>query len=143
MAQEKKKTENASKIPSAVKNNAVINNAVVDSGKSSGKIIAILVRGMLHVQQDVRDTLHMLKLNHQNSATILENNLSNQGMLFKVKDFVTWGELSPELLKELLDKRGEDYGQVTDRKEKYHYGFLEINGKKYKRYFRLNPPQKG
>lgn len=110
----------------------------------SGKIAVILVRGMVAVTQSVKDTLSLLRLNRKNHCVVIDNNPVNLGMIKKVKDFITWGEIDEEMFKELVDKRGEEFqARLTDRKEKYSYKSLEINGRKYKPYFRLNPPKKG
>ena len=106
-------------------------------------LAAVSVRGMIKVAQPIRDTMKMLKLPHQNYCAVMEDSAVTRGMLNKVKDFVTWGELDQKVLGELIEKRGESYGQAADRKNLYQYRYLEKNGKKYKRYFRLNPPRKG
>jgi len=113
----------------------------VPSGK---RVAVILVRGLVGVRHDQRDTLLLLRLRRKNICVVLENNPVMLGMIQKVKDFVTWGELQEEVFQELLDRRGEAFqGRVTDSKEKYTYTLLEVGKKKYKPYFRLNPPRKG
>ena len=108
------------------------------------KLAVVLVRGMVNVTQSVKDTLKMLKLNRKNHCVIIANNPVNVGMLRKVKDYATWGELDENTFKELVEKRGEEYkSRLGDFKKKYSYKVLEVNGKKYKPYFRLNPPRKG
>jgi large subunit ribosomal protein L30 len=110
----------------------------------SGKLAIVLVRGVVGVAQSVKDTLSLLRLNKKNYCVVIDNNPVNLGMIKKVKDYVTWGEIDEDTFKELVEKRGEEFqARLTDRKEKYTYKFLEINGKKYKLYFRLNPPRKG
>ena len=102
------------------------------------------MRGWVKLPQPIEDTLIMLKLNRKNHCVILENTSVNLGMINKVKDYVTWGEIQDLTFKELVEKRGEEYkGRLTDSGENYHYKVLELNGKQYKSYFRLNPPQKG
>ena len=110
----------------------------------SGKLAIVLVRGVVGVTQSVKDTLSLLKLNRKNHCVVIDNNPVNLGMIKKVKDFITWGEIDEDTFKELVEKRGAEFqARLTDRKEKYSYKSLEINGKKYKPYFRLNPPKKG
>ncbi|MBT6774541.1 50S ribosomal protein L30 [Candidatus Woesearchaeota archaeon] len=112
--------------------------------QSKGRLAVILVRGMVNVTQSVKDTLKMLRLNRKNHCVVLANTPLNLGMLKKVKDYITWGELDEETYNELVAKRGEEFqGRLTDFKQKYSYKYLEINGKKYKPCFRLNPPRKG
>ncbi len=108
------------------------------------KIAIILVRGLVGVRQDVKDTLSMLGLTRKNHCVVIPNNPINVGMIKKAKDYITWGPISEEVFKELVAKRGEEWkGRVEDSKKKYTYKSLEVDGKKYKRYFRLNPPRKG
>jgi len=108
------------------------------------KMAVILIRGLARVQYHIAHTLSLMKLDKKNECVLVENTLEYQGMLQKVKDFITWGEIDPETLKELVSKRGREWtGRLTDRKKKYHYKTLEFNGKKYIPYFYLNSPQKG
>jgi large subunit ribosomal protein L30 len=110
----------------------------------SGKLAIVLVRGVVGVAQSVKDTLSLLRLNKKNYCVVIENNPVHIGMIKKAKDYITWGEIDNETYNALVEKRGEEFqARLTDRKEKYSYKSLEINGKKYKPYFRLNPPRKG
>ena len=112
--------------------------------ENKSKLVVVLVRGTVNVTQSVKDTLKMLNLSRKNHCVVLENNPVNLGMLKKAKDYITWGELDEETYKELIAKRGEEYkGRLKDFKEKFSYNVFEFNGKKYKTYFRLNPPRKG
>ncbi len=109
-----------------------------------GKLAVVLVRGLVKVPRPIKETLFLLNLTRKNHCIVLENNSVNQGMLVKVKDYITWGEISPETFRGLIQKRGEPFLQrETDSKGKYTYKYLTVAGKKYKKYFRLNPPRKG
>ncbi len=66
----------------------------------------VRVRGTVNVRGDIKDTLKMLRLNRANHCVILPPDSSTEGMLQKVKDYVTWGELRPEMLAKLILKRG-------------------------------------
>jgi large subunit ribosomal protein L30 len=108
------------------------------------KIAVILVRGFPDITKPIKDTLLFLNLTRKNQAVVLEDNPVTRGMLKKVKDFVAYGEINDETLQELVSKRGEEeQGRETDAKKKYHYRVFVFKGKKYKKYFRLNPPRKG
>lgn len=110
----------------------------------SKRIAVILVRGLAKVSHPIKKTLTLLKLTRKNQCIVVNNNSINLGMLKKVKDYVTFGEISEETYQELVAKRGKEYkGRLTDFKKKYSYNVLEINGKNYKPYFCLNPPRKG
>ena len=114
------------------------------SGKSPAKLAVVLVRGMVSMTKSMKDTLEMLKLTHKNRCVVVNNTPPMAGMMTKVKDFVTWGEISEETYRELVVKRGIKYpGETTDSKKKYSYKTIEFKGRNYLPYFKLNPPLKG
>jgi len=94
------------------------------------KIAAIRIRGMIGIIKGTKDTLTMLKLYRKNSCVVLNSTPSILGMLNKVKDYITWGEIDEETLKLLKEKRSEK----TKNKE----------GKEIEKgFFRLHPPRGG
>lgn len=113
--------------------------------QKKNKIAVILVRGLVGVKTPIKDTLKMLRLNNKNNCVVIDDSPINRGMLKKVKDYITWGEITQETFEELVEKRGEEYkGVEKDNKEKIKYNkFFKHNDKNYKKYFRLNPPKKG
>ena len=66
-------------------------------------IAAIQIRGHIGARQGVKDTLKMLHMGKKHAAVILEDNPVNRGMLHKVEDFVTFGEVSDEMAKKIKD----------------------------------------
>lgn len=108
---------------------------MVQHKTSKGKLAVVLVRGMVKVVKPVKETLMMLNLHRKNHCVVVDDTPVYKGMLLRVKDYVTWGEIDDATFAELVQKRG----QLSDGRRKS----LEINGKKYKRYFALNPPRKG
>ncbi len=112
--------------------------------KNSGKLAVVLIRGMVNMTGSVKRTLALLNLTRKNHCVVIINNPVNLGMVKKVKDYVTWGPVTEETFKELVDKRGKEYtARLTDSRNKYSYRALDINGKKYRPFFTLNPPKKG
>ncbi|MBR9698893.1 50S ribosomal protein L30 [Candidatus Woesearchaeota archaeon] len=108
------------------------------------KIAVVRVRGMINIRKEIRDTLAMLRLYNKNYCTVIEDTPQNKGMLKKAKDFVTYGPISEEVFKEIVEKRGEEYtGRDKTKKIDYSRRYFESDGKKYKKYFRLHPPKKG
>ena len=93
-------------------------------------IAAIRVRGGIGFKGTVEDTLKMLNLYRINYCVVLKATPSVVGMIHKVKDFITWGEINEETLKLLKEKRQE--------KGKDHSGKEII-----KPFFRLSPPRGG
>jgi large subunit ribosomal protein L30 len=74
--------------------------------QSAGKkVAAILIRGTIGLRKDMKDTLTMLNINTKYRCAVLENTPVSNGMLFKLKDQITYGEISEETLKELDAKR--------------------------------------
>lgn len=117
-----------------------------ESNKGSVKKLAVvLVRGLVGVKKDIKDTIHLLNLKSANNCVVIDATPVNLGMLRKAKDYLTWGEVDENTLKELFEKRGIEYqGRLTDSKSKINYNkYVDFNGKKYHKTFRLNPPRKG
>lgn len=121
--------------------------------------LVIRVRGTTGVIQNIADTLDMLRLNRINHAVLIEENPSYKGMLQKGKDYITWGEVSPEFVAKMIAKRGKIVGgkAVTDEyvAENSDYASIEelanaiVNSEvkladlDIKPVFRLHPPRKG
>jgi large subunit ribosomal protein L30 len=91
------------------------------------KIAIILIRSLSKLEYSVKKTLEHLNLKKRLSCSVFEDSESLKGMLFKVKDFVTYGEISEDTYKELVDKKGEK----------------DLSKDKLKPYFRLHPPVGG
>jgi large subunit ribosomal protein L30 len=66
----------------------------------------IRLRGQTKLRHDQKKTLESLRLLKVNHATIVPETDEYEGMLSKVEHFVTYGELSPEMVEELLAERG-------------------------------------
>lgn len=123
------------------------------------RIAVVRIRGKSGLNRKITDTLQMLRLYKQNYCVIIPDNPAFIGMLKKVKDVVTWGEIDEETCQALLEKRGKITGKMLlsneylKEKNKIDIlGFTKefMEGKKelkdipgLKPYFRLNPPQKG
>jgi large subunit ribosomal protein L30 len=123
-------------------------------------VAAIRVRGHAKIQHSAVETMNQLKLNRVNHCVVLPQNATTKGMLHAAKDYITWGELSPETLARLLFQRGEVIGggRLTDAyvKENSKYTSIlslakavekgetslsEVKG--LKPVIRLPPPRKG
>ena len=66
----------------------------------------VRIRGKVRRSAPVTDTLRMLRLTRQNHCVIVPETPAYRGMVQRVKDFITWGEVSPEMIAKLLLKRG-------------------------------------
>ena len=118
---------------------------LLNSKEKNRKIVIVRVRGTIDAKNDIDRTLNQLRLYKKNYCVIVPGNESYAGMVNKVNDYVTWGDLDEETYNLLVDKKGEEYkGRVSDKKEKIKYNhFLDVKGKKIKKFFRLNSPRKG
>ena len=120
----------------------------------------VRVRGTVNVKPDIRKTMQLLRLTRANHCVLLEENVVYKGMLQRVKDYTTWGEINKETLVKLLAARGKLSGdrplteeflkQATSYPtfEKFSEALLEnkVTFKdipEVKPLFRLNPPRKG
>ncbi len=119
----------------------------------------IRVRGEVGVKRGIADTMDMLRLNRINHAVLIDENPSNNGMLLKAKDYITWGEIDQESLTKMIMARGRIVGgeKVTDEyiKENTDYSSIEefskailegevkLGDANIKPVFRLHPPRKG
>ncbi len=68
-------------------------------------VIAVRIRGQAGVAGDVEATLGMLHMPRKYNAAVLYSEPSILGMLRKVKDYVTWGEIEKKTLATLLEER--------------------------------------
>lgn len=96
--------------------------------KKDQLIAIVLVRSLVNSRKDVKDTIKMLKLFRKNYCVVVKDTPSMMGMIAKAKDYLTWGEISEETLKMLLDKKAEKN---------------PMDSKRTKGFFRLSPPRKG
>jgi large subunit ribosomal protein L30 len=81
------------------------------------KCLAVVkIRGTISAQREARETLDMLRLARSNHAVLVDNRPSYMGMLYRVQNYVTWGEVSKETVALLLKKRGRLAGnkKLTD-----------------------------
>ena len=114
-------------------------------GKKESLLAIVRVRGKINLKEDIKRTFDQLNLHNKNWCVIIKATPSNLGMVKKVKDYVTWGNIPEEQLITLIEKRGELFKErYEDKNSKIQYKkYLVHKKKKYKRYFRLNPPKKG
>jgi len=109
--------------------------------------IAVRVRGGVKVNQKIKDTLRMLRLNRKMHAVILKDNAINKGMLTKVRSWITWGEIDDSILELLVKKRGRKTGDERLNEEEVLVALKQIKEgkleKPVKPVFRLTPPSKG
>jgi large subunit ribosomal protein L30 len=89
-------------------------------------LVIIRIVGDVGIKSTVRETFNRLRLRRKYACVLMEKTPENLGMLKKVKDFVAYGEISEEMHKKLIEKRGRK----------------DVEGK-LKPFFRLHPPRGG
>ena len=108
----------------------------------------VRVRGSVNVAKAVEDTLKMLRLNQVNHCVLVPKDKNYEGMLRKVESYVTWGEISEEVLERLVSRRGRLAGdkRIDDKEAGKALDKIRKDGVKdagIKPVFRLSPPSKG
>ena len=120
----------------------------------------VRVRGHVNINVDIKYTMKLLNLTRINHCVIVPNTTHYNGMLQKVKDYVTWGEIEQDVLVDMIKQRGQLKGgaPVTDKyiKAKTNFSTIKDLSKAVveetvaykdipdvKPIFRLHPPRKG
>ncbi len=113
------------------------------------KIIAIRIRGQVDVSKGIELTLQMLRLKRKFAATLIEKTKENEGMLKKAIDYIAFGEINAETLKQLLMKRARKQGDkplefagktMDETIKKLLESKTSLTDLKIKPFFRLHPP---
>ena len=88
----------------------------------------VRIPGKGDLRHEVKDSLRMLHLTRQNHCSIVPEAPTYAGMLKVVKDYVTWGEVEPEVLAKLLLRRGRQVGDkpIDDAFVKSHSKYKSI-----------------
>ena len=68
-------------------------------------IAVVLVRGKVGLRHDVLKTLDLLGLDRKHACSIVKDTREMRGMLIKVKDFTTYGEISDAAVEKLAKAR--------------------------------------
>ncbi|MBI2143579.1 uL30 family ribosomal protein [Candidatus Woesearchaeota archaeon] len=104
-----------------------------------GKNLAVIrLRGTTGIRKDVALTLDLLNLKQINHCIIIEEGPVALGMLRKVKDYVTWGAISNDALKMLVEKRGTPAAGSGGKGR-----LIKVDGKSCLACFRLCPARGG
>jgi len=124
------------------------------------KMLAVVrIRGKVNRKKTIEDTMIMLGLKATNNCVVAKESPTVNGMVKKIKDFVTFGPIGEEMLIKILKKRGrvEGNNRLNENTVKETgYDTIELLAKdiadgkksmksvpKLKPVFRLTPPSKG
>ena len=120
----------------------------------------VRVRGHSKINADIEETMGLMHLTRPNHCVVLPENDTVRGMLYKTKDYVTWGEVEETTLAKMIKFRGRLEGdkpvddETVKAKSKYTSIIALARGIKkgevtyaslegFKPLFRLSPPRKG
>ncbi len=88
----------------------------------------VTVRGLINTSKATKDTLKMLNIGKRNACAIVEGTRSMIGMMNKVKNYVTFGEVNEETIKLLKAKRGDgDHYNLNSPKKGYGRKGIKTN----------------
>lgn len=71
------------------------------------KIAVILIRGLVGVRTDIKDTLFSLNLRKKHACVVVEDTPSVRGMLKKAQDYIAFGEITDSTYALLVEKRAK------------------------------------
>ncbi len=100
----------------------------------------VMIKGNVKIKRKVADTLNSLRLYVQNTCVIVPADNVHGGMLKRVAEYVTWGEIGKECLERLLEKRG---GMNAGKAKSAASGALKNGKLEGEHVFRLSPPSGG
>jgi large subunit ribosomal protein L30 len=90
-------------------------------------ICVVRIKGQVGINKDIKETLYRLKLRKKFTARVFENPSAVEiGMINRARNFVSFGEISKETYKKLVEIRGQKNSEG-----------------KLKPFFRLHPPKGG
>jgi large subunit ribosomal protein L30 len=126
--------------------------------------LIIRIRGTVDVRPEVEHTLYLLRLRQRFAASLYHSSLPGlEGMLQKIRDWATWGEIDRDTLIQLIRVRGRLigdkpitdewvqknlglYGGIPELADKLLSGeimYHKLEDKGVKPFFRLHPPRGG
>lgn len=77
------------------------------------RIAVVRIRGETGLSKPVRDTFKMLRLYKKNNCVVISNTPVYIGMLGRIRDAATWGEITEDTFKLLVEKRGKTANKVS------------------------------
>lgn len=117
--------------------------------KENDIIAVVRVRGIRNMKPQVKKALDIAKLHKPNHCVIYKITKPLLRMIVKIRDYVTFGKLTNELLEQLILKRGEKgskkISELGEKTAKDIANEIISKGKtdKMDSVLRLHPPKKG
>lgn len=107
-------------------------------------MIAVMrIKGQVGINRDVKETLNRLRIRRKFVTKVFENPSAVElGMIKSVRNFVSFGEISEDTYKKLVNARGQMQRTESSTSSSKESRTKESEGK-LKPFFRLHPPRGG
>jgi large subunit ribosomal protein L30 len=131
----------------------------MEKEKPKKRIAVIRIKGKPGLKHDIKATFEKLRLYNKNTCVVIPNTPTYIGMLIKIKEFATWGEIDEKTCEELFEKRGKLPGnkrltneylkeKIKSDIKKFTKEFIDFKKEikdvpGLKPFFKLNPPKHG
>lgn len=108
-------------------------------------IIAIRISGLVEMPMGAQETLFRMRLRRKYSAVLLQSTPTNLKLLQSVRNFIAYGDIDPQTLALLIEKRGVslDKKKIDAKKVLEQLEKKGLEGSGLKPFFRLHPPRGG
>ncbi len=111
------------------------------SEKGENKLLAVIrIRGRAGVRREIKETLERLSLPRVNNLSLVYGTKPNLGMIKKCNDYVTYGEISEELMQRLAEKKAA--GAKTEELREAFTGRRKAR-ELVRMPIRMRPPRRG
>ncbi|MBU2520286.1 MAG: 50S ribosomal protein L30 [Nanoarchaeota archaeon] len=118
-----------------------------ETKKVDNALLAVIrIRGGINTERKIKSTLELLRLHKVNHCVIIPKKPELEGMAKRAAGYVTWGDVSNEMIEKMVYKRGRLVkDKRVDKKDVKDIAKKILDGKEtgIKPVFRLNPPSKG
>ena len=106
-------------------------------------IAIIRIHGKVDISNDIETTLERLRLRRKYVCVIVKEDKEKEGMINKIRDFVSYGKIDKETLIELIKKRGKGKKVDAEKTAEEIMKGKKLSDLGLKPFFRLHPPRKG
>lgn len=109
-------------------------------------IIVIRINGMVGMNSDMQEALFRMRLRRKYAAVLIKPTPENMKLIQKVRNFISFGDISKETLVELIKKRAQPISKGAKIDAEKIAAEVESKGLEnlgLKPFFRLHPPRGG
>jgi large subunit ribosomal protein L30 len=109
-------------------------------------ILIIRIHGRAEMDRKTEETLIRLNIYRKLTATLInEGDKTQMGMLKKVENYVCYGVVDDEVIKQIIEKRGQTLNgkKINEKDVQKIMDEIKKDNWKIKKFFRLHPPVGG